>query len=501
MTRRKMTQLLKDAFKQKTTGLGLNADEAFVGLADYGLFAEKMPPCLTSEGLSDHLSSKMKDLLNEAESKKIKGQLNKYIHSAVRYQAMRDINIPRHMAVPHPESHLIQCLLIKRVWSKIRKHCSSLHPFSRVFVRKLRDTPRIFAMNYHGSERWDQEERELRFQTGAQYVVHSDISKCFSSIYTHSISWAMQGKPDAKNKKYRNDLSLEGNLLDKSCQIVADAQTNGIHIGPHTSNVISEIILTKVDVGLREKGYKRVVRYIDDYRFYAKSYEEGEAFIRELSMQLREYELHINEGKTHIVALPQPCQEDWVRELNCFRFSDGELSYSEIRRFLDLALHLVEETGKSSVLNYAIQKVSKRLTGRAKQMFAREVINLALRYPYLAPVLDVHLFEKHEFNDFRPINDFCQQLLEIGIRRIYPDAIAHALYYAIKFDIEGFSSEYLFKTLPINDCVSLVLLWEYAQKYNLTDIKTAIHKKTANLKNLEKRDADAFWLLTRILHE
>lgn len=495
MDRKEMAQLLKDALKQKTTGLDLNADEAFVGLADYGLFAEKMPPCLTSEGLSDHLSSKMEDLLNEAESRKIKSQLDKHIHSVARYQAMRDINIPRHMAIPHPESHLVQCLLIKRVWNKIRKHCSSSRPFSRVFVRKLRDTPRVFAMNYHGSERWDQEERELRFQTGAQYVVHSDISKCFSSIYTHSISWAMQRKQDAKNKEYRNDLTLPGNLLDKSCQIVADAQTNGIHIGPHTSNVISEIILTKVDDALQEKGYKRIVRYIDDYRFYAKSYEEAEGFIRELSMQLREYELHINEGKTRIVSLPQPCQEDWVRELNCFRFSDGELSYPEIRRFLDLALHLVEETGKSSVLNYAIQRVPKRLTARAKQMFTREVINLALRYPYLAPVLNKHLFEKYEFDDFRPIKEFCQQLLEIGVQRIYPDAIAHALYYAIKFEVEESTSEDLLKILPIDDCISLVLLWEYAQKYDLTDIQKAIRKKTNDLKNLEKRDMDAFWLL------
>jgi hypothetical protein len=484
--------LLSEAFSQKTTGLGLNADEAFIGLSDYGLFAEKMPPCLTSAGLSGYITTQMSSLLTEQDSGTLQKKCDRFVHSATRYQSMRDINIPRHMAVPHPESHLAQCLLIKRAWSEIKRHCSSHRPFSQIFVRKLRDTPRVFEMNYRGSERWDQEEQELRFQTGAQYVVHTDISKCFPSIYTHSIPWAMLGKPEAKRQ--RNDFTLAGNYLDKSCQITADKQTNGLHIGPHTSNIISEIILTKVDAALWEKEYRRVIRHIDDYRFFARDYEEAEAFIRELSMQLREYELHINEGKTRIVTLPQPAQEDWVRELNSFRFSDGDLLYSEVRMFLDLALRLVEETGKSSVLNYAIRRVPKRLNARAKQLFAREVVNLALRYPYLAPVLDKHLFEKHEIEDHQTINDFCRQLLEIGIQRIYPDAIAHALYYAIKFDVE-LDAERLLGIVSVNDCISLVLLWEYAERYELLDVQRTVRAKADELKTDDRRDADLFWLL------
>lgn len=487
-----LRRLLTEAFRKKTTGQQLDADEALVGLADYGLFAEKMPTCLTSAGLSGHMTTQMLSLLTEQDGNKLKKNCDRYIHSAIRYQSLRDINVPRHMAVPHPESHLAQCLLIKRAWSEIKYHCSSDRPFSRIFVRKLRDTPRVFEMNYRGSERWDQEEQELRFQTGAQYVVHTDISKCFPSIYTHSISWAFLGKSEAKKKS--KDFTLAGNYLDKSCQVTADQQTNGLHIGPHTSNVISEIILTKVDTALLGKGYRRVIRHIDDYRFFARHYEEAEAFIRELSMQLREYELHINEGKTRIVPLPQPAQEDWVRELNSFRFSEGELTYSEVRMFLDLALRLVEETGKSSVLNYAIRKVPKRLNGRAKQMFAREAVNLALRYPYLAPVLDKHLFAKHGIGDGRVFDDFCRQLLEIGIQRIYPDAIAHALYFAIKFDIE-LDAERMLEVVPLNDCISLVMLWEYAERYELLDVQSAVRSKADELKNSDRRDADMFWLL------
>jgi hypothetical protein len=130
--------------RQKTTGLCLDADEAFVGLVDYGLFAEKMPPCFSSIGLSAYITPQMANLLTEQNDRTLRNECDRCVHSAIRYQSLRDINIPRHMAVPHPESHLAQCLLLKRAWPEIKQHCSSNRPFSRIFVRKLRDTPRVF---------------------------------------------------------------------------------------------------------------------------------------------------------------------------------------------------------------------------------------------------------------------------------------------------------------------------------------------------------------------
>jgi len=43
-----------------------------------------------------------------------------------------------------------------------------------------------------------------------QYVVHTDISDCYGSIYTHSISWALHTREYAK--KNRNDKNLIGNF-------------------------------------------------------------------------------------------------------------------------------------------------------------------------------------------------------------------------------------------------------------------------------------------------
>ena len=120
----------------------------------------------------------------------------------------------------------------------------------------------------------------------------------FPSIYTHSIPWALHGRRKAKRDR---SLLLEGNLLDRVTQDTRDGQTNGLLIGPHASNILSEIVLTDIDRTL-VASYGRYSRHIDDYEYAAKTYEEAESFIRNLSIQLRERELRINEKKTEIAG-------------------------------------------------------------------------------------------------------------------------------------------------------------------------------------------------------
>lgn len=40
--------------RPETTGLDPSADRGFVGLVDYGLFGERVPPALSTVGLSPH---------------------------------------------------------------------------------------------------------------------------------------------------------------------------------------------------------------------------------------------------------------------------------------------------------------------------------------------------------------------------------------------------------------------------------------------------------------
>lgn len=481
--------------RRQTTGIGLDEDEAFVGLTDFGLFAEKVPPCFTSEGLAAEVPTAMERILIEKNTQKLGKLIAKQTRGFIRYQTLRDINIPRHLGIPHPQSHLAQCLAIKRCWDQIKKHCAKpAQPVSRIFVRNT-GSERVFVMSYKGQERFEVEEQEINFATGALYVVHADISTCFPSIYTHSIPWALHGR--RKAKKARGDLSLAGNILDKATQSVRDGQTNGLLIGPHPSNIVAELVLTCVDSALLKKGHTRLTRHIDDYRFYARTHEQAENFVRDLGMALREFELSLNEKKTKVLPLPRPQVENWVRELTDFRFPAGPIRFTTVRSFLDLALDLAQRAGTSATLNYAIKMVPARLNDRAKRLFVMEAVNLALSYPYLAPLLGEHVFSKHRHGGIESvINTFSTELLQTGIRRIYPDAIAHALFYAIQNDLTlPLTETQLRRIVTIDDCSCDVLLLEYAKRRGLKKLVQAVKKRADNLKGLDPREQDPFWLL------
>lgn len=482
------------AVLRQTTGRALGADRAFEGLTDFGLFAETMPPCFTSEGLSGQVNTALAKIETETDSKKQKKHFEKFIHSQIRYQSLRDINIPRHLAIPHPEAYLAHCLAIKRCWQKIKTHCAKpSKPISRIFARQTSED-RVFKMNYKGLERFEAEEDEIGYQTGATHLVKADISKCFPSIYTHSIPWAIHGKAKAKMNR---DLLLEGNLLDRSCQILSDNQTNGLAIGPHSSNVVSEIILTRIDETLLKRGYTHLTRHIDDYTFYATSHQEAETFVRDLNLALREYELYLNEKKTQIVELPQPVSASWVNELNRFIFPDGEIRFSTVRSFLDLALELSKRHGTSAALNYAIKMVPKRLNDRAKRLFTAEATNLCLAYPYLAPIMEQSVFVKHRNPQTdEQIESLGNELTKIGIEKIHPDSVAHALYFAIEHDFDiNLTEDELKAIIQIDDCLSNTLLWEYATRHSLTKIKKWLRARADKLKGQEKQDQDAQWLM------
>lgn len=479
-----------------TTGLGLTDDQAFRGLVDYGLFSDVIPPCFNSEGLSSHVPENLLRLLAEDDDTNLNNLLNnKRSHDFVRYESLRKHNIPRQMGIPHPESYTIQCLVLKRFWERIKRHCAKPEiPASRTFVQKTSEK-RIFLMNYEGKQRFENEETDIRSRAGAQYMAQADISACFQSIYTHSIPWALHGKE--RGKKYRSH-KIPGNLIDRVTRGTRDGQTNGLIVGPHASNVISEIILTRVDDSMMKKGYKNFTRYIDDYAFYAKTYQEAEDFIRQIGLTLREYDLTLNAEKTEILSLPRPIEKDWIRELKTFPFpTEGEISFESVRLFLDLALELAHKNETYAVLNYAIKMVPDQLDKRAKRLFTLEAVNLALKYPYLASLLQEHVFDNHAFNGITEvIRDSVKQLLDIGIQKLYPDAISYALYYSLAYDVQIRDIESLAgKIIEVDDCVADVLLLEYARRHRIDKIRRQVRRRADKLKSMEQREKDRFWLL------
>lgn len=130
-----------------------------------------------------------------------------------------------------------------------------------------------------------------------------DIAKCFNSIYTHSISWAIKGKEFSKDNigSYSFDCQF-----DYIIRRMNENETNGIIIGPEFSRVFAEIILQRIDceaekellvLGFRNKIDYEIKRYVDDFFVFTRSAEVEKAIYGIFLRSLSNYKLFVNESK------------------------------------------------------------------------------------------------------------------------------------------------------------------------------------------------------------
>ena len=89
------------------------------------------------------------------------------------------------------------------------------------------------------------EQRTIELSIQYKYMFTTDITNCYSSIYTHAIGWAIEGKDVAKAK--RGKASYLGNTIDTYIQGMQYGQTNGIPQGSSLFDFIADIILGYAD--------------------------------------------------------------------------------------------------------------------------------------------------------------------------------------------------------------------------------------------------------------
>ncbi|MEW6517561.1 MAG: antiviral reverse transcriptase Drt3b [candidate division FCPU426 bacterium] len=139
-----------------------------------------------------------------------------------------------------------------------------------------------------------------------------DILKCFDSIYSHSISWAILNKEIVKEKTEESKATF-GGKFDTMMQNMNYGETNGIVIGPEFSRIFAEIIMQKIDLnvlrGLEKnriyyKNDYEIYRYVDDYFVYFNDEKTKTEIVKEYRRQLKEYNLYINDSKTMLFKKP-----------------------------------------------------------------------------------------------------------------------------------------------------------------------------------------------------
>lgn len=432
----------------------INADVLFTGLVGYGLFSEKLPPIFTSLSWLN--------FYNKNTTRNYWKKPTQYVF----YESMRNTNVPRMMGIPNPISYTVLCQCLKEYWSDIRayfKEQTEGQPYkkSRIHIRLKKNDKTLFHMNYGNPAADGEPEIDLLFNS--YYVVKADISQCFPSMYSHAIAWALVGKKKAKEDKEKDDVWY--NCLDRLARNVKDGETNGFLIGPHSSNLLSEIILCAVDSKLQKWRY---FRNIDDYTCYVKDQQEAENFLVDLCMQLKEFGLSLNHKKTKIIKLPMGQDESWTRKLknNIVLYSASPIKYPQIHAFMEFIIDLVKETENSAIINYAMKIIAKRnLTENARQYYIQIIIHLSLIYTYLFPFLDDYLFIPFDVQG-KTIQALSELMYENGCKSRNAESISYALFFAIKyqFSIQKFDCR---EILEISDCVLNAIAWQYAKANKL----------------------------------
>ena len=460
-------------------------DELYDRLVSYGMFSEKLPPIFTGDLFLNYCKNIRKQTFS---TKEWRGYIN--------YESMRNTNIPRNIGIPTPMGHELLCKTLMKHWTKLteyfkKKTKGQPRIISRIHIRKMQETKALFLMNY---KNWtDDGTPEPDIYLGKRYMVHADISKCYPSIYTHAIPWALVGKDVAKDNTRKKEKWY--NQIDYFAQISKNGETHGLLIGPHTSNVLSEIILCAIDEELSKK-YDSYIRNIDDYICYVNTKEDADNFIIDLNRELRKYDLLLNHKKTEIYELPICVVETWIHKIQnhmtTFQKFKDYIDYREIQAFIDFIIKLVSENAdNNSVVLYAVKALKDfNLTKNAQKYLVKSVVSLSLLYPYLVPILGKYIFEKYEVGT-NQIQKYANMIYERYIHKNNYEACSFALLYAIDsnskidcIDVEIIKSS--------QDCILMLMAFIYCKKNNLTSEVKQLEQYAKELEG--KGEMDQYWL-------
>jgi len=453
----------------------MDKDIVYKKLLCFGLFPEKLDGIFLSEKFGEWVIKNELNLQN----------LSKNKFSLLNYKLTRNNNAPRQMGIPHPFGFFQLNQKIRDNWDKINKNFQK--PFykekSMVCPKLDNKNKRLVSMaNYDKNPEEDQLQLDKQF--GKKYLVHADISSCFPSIYTHSISWALVGKKESKANQLKKNKWY--NKLDKACQNLQDGETRGIPIGADSSTILCEVILSKIDQSLKKFDY---IRFIDDYNCSCETKEDAEKFIRDLSKSLEEYRLCLNIKKTKIIEYPKAINEDWVRKLR------QAIEWKTITKkdkdsvigFLDLSSELFEKNPNESSIRYATQVLKKKKYEDYSiyKLVLRYFLNLSFLFPYIIDTCDDLVekgkkFSKVEQNEIKTcLEKAFEKILNEHTKYRRSDAITWSLFLSIKsgLTISNFTKiekEILKTKDPIS--VLMVYLYKKTRKENIDSYKKLILK-------------------------
>jgi len=369
-------------------------------LLEKGYFPKELPPPFNTKQFSAYFETK-------SNFKGYKGNENKSNYAEF---SIPKLNFSRtKVAIINPYNYLVLAEVIKNNWNKIE-----------VIYNGSTITTSLPAVNTNSfkTTKSFREFKEIALveSLGKDIMLKTDVARFYSSIYTHSIPWAIHTKAVAKNDRGN---TLFGNVLDASIRNCQDQQTNGIPIGPITSLIVAEILLTSIDKQLVSAYSLKGKRYIDDYMLFFDNSINAEEFLQNLQMLLMDFQLEINNSKTTIEKLPYELEEIWLTELSTFFATSSSITQKLfLTKLYSKVLTLVKKYPNKFVIKYLIHIVMNYyIEDENWVLFQTYLLNLTRLEPSILPETLKIILSYHKVNSFslQEIKKFYVDLINVHI--------------------------------------------------------------------------------------
>jgi Reverse transcriptase (RNA-dependent DNA polymerase). len=376
-------------------------------LLKFGYFPTELPNVFYTEKYGDVLIAQTQTLPHPYTYGN-KGP--KYISSPARFNLARIGKLRRVISIPNPVNYFQLAELISNNWADLEIHFNN-------------------STNALSKPTLDQEYRALRWKngfstlpsfklktrTGARFILKADISNFYSTIYTHSIPWALHSKLTAKQQ--RNFADNLGNKIDTIIRNGQDQQTKGIPIGPDTSFAVSEILMCDLDSKLSAIVNCKFHRYIDDIEFGCKTRVEAEQTLAKLQEILSSYELDLNNIKTKIIELPTSIEPNWLHQLRSFDLvtTNDTIQKLKLLEFYDLSVRLLKEADSEPVFKYTAKLSASIVVSKSNfDIYLSMLLQWALLEPstlrHVVDIIKAYKDKEYQIN-IHDISDTLQQII------------------------------------------------------------------------------------------
>lgn len=361
--------------RNKADGFKLDSQNLISRILEHdGLFCEHIPYCFSTKELAKKYDSVKDDLFKLTSSPSF----------PLTFTMSKNSLLRRTIGIPNLISYIQLLALYEKHWDELVPKAISDNSESKFNLL----IPFSYNTNFRNSIRT----RNNRF-VGYKVKLNIDVANCFDSIYTHSISWALVGKENAKkifNRASDRDTSLEplyniGEKIDEATRKLNGNQTNGIVTGPYSSYLFSEIVLAEIDRLLTEENLA-FMRYVDDYGFYFYSTAEAESRVETIAKILREYNLSINTSKIKVESYPYDLLDDFGQVF------EQDIKNDDLYAILHKALGLYKQEKKGAI-KYAFKMLLAKDMSCLNQTVLNMILSIVINIPEVSS-LGIQLLEK-----------------------------------------------------------------------------------------------------------